>query len=155
MQALDLDNSRRFNPFMAAFGVRVSSTPLTVEGHRRGAPQVIYSDAGGRGGIINIDSRNANWRMTGKEYLIVAQLSCWFILYDEQKDEKMVLTFTDCLLRECRKRGIRMVDPIIKNVAFEDLENSFKQIRDMYRNQQPFVIYVDSRDGTHGFFFYA
>ncbi|VDN29310.1 unnamed protein product [Gongylonema pulchrum] len=91
LQALDLDNSRRFNPFMAAFGVRVSSTPLTVEGHRRGAPQVIYSDAGGRGGIINIDSRNANWRMTGKEYLIVAQLSCWFILYDEQKDEKMVL----------------------------------------------------------------
>ncbi|VDN45499.1 unnamed protein product, partial [Gongylonema pulchrum] len=42
-----------------------------------------------------------------------------------------------------------MVDPVIKNVAFEDLENSFKQIRDMYRNQQPFVIYVDSRDGTH------
>ncbi|VDN45660.1 unnamed protein product [Gongylonema pulchrum] len=60
LQALDLDNSRRFNPFMAAFGVRVSSTPLTVEGHRRGAPQVIYSDAGGRGGIINIDSRNVS-----------------------------------------------------------------------------------------------
>ncbi|VDK63186.1 unnamed protein product [Gongylonema pulchrum] len=42
-----------------------------------------------------------------------------------------------------------MVYPVIRNVAFEDLEEFFKQIRAEYRNQRAFVMYVDSRDDTH------
>lgn len=30
LQALDLDETAHYNPFMAAFGVRISSTPITV-----------------------------------------------------------------------------------------------------------------------------
>lgn len=45
------------------------------------------------------------------------------------------------------------MDPAIKNVQFEQLEICFKQIRATYQNERIFVIYIDSRDDTHGFFF--
>ncbi|MCP9264561.1 Worm-specific Argonaute WAGO-new2 [Dirofilaria immitis] len=149
LQALDLDETTRYNPFLAAFGVRISSTPLSVEGHRRLAPKVQYSDTQGRPGIINIDTKNANWRMIGKEYLIGAQLRCWFILYDDARDGDMVAIFARTLIRECCKKGIKLVDPIIKNVQFEQLENYFKQIRETYPDERVFVMYIDSRDDTH------
>lgn len=30
LQALDLDETTHYNPFLAAFGVRISSVPITV-----------------------------------------------------------------------------------------------------------------------------
>lgn len=45
-----------------------------------------------------------------------------------------------------------MVDPVIKNVQFEQLESYFKQIHETYPNERAFVLYIDSRDDTHGFF---
>lgn len=43
-----------------------------------------------------------------------------------------------------------MVDPVIKNVQFEQLENYFKQIRETCPDERAFVMYIDSRDDTHG-----
>ncbi|OZC07590.1 hypothetical protein X798_05385 [Onchocerca flexuosa] len=149
LQALDLDESIHYNPFLAAFGVRISSTPLTVEGHRRLAPKVQYSSMQGGTAIIDIDSKNANWRMIGKKYLCGAQLRCWFIFYDDARDGDIVATFAKILVRECYKKGIKMVDPVIKNVQFEQLESYFKQIHETYPNERAFVLYIDSRDNTH------
>ncbi|VDK89144.1 unnamed protein product, partial [Onchocerca ochengi] len=149
LQALDLDETIHYNPFLAAFGVRISSTPLTVEGHRRLAPKVQYSNTQGGTAVIDIDSKNANWRMIGKKYLIGAQLRCWFIFYDDARDGDIVATFAKVLVRECYKKGIKMVDPVIKNVQFEQLESYFKQIHETYPNERAFVLYIDSRDDTH------
>lgn len=48
-----------------------------------------------------------------------------------------------------------MVDPVIKNVQFEQLENCFKQIRESYPDERAFVMYIDSRDDTHGFCYHS
>ncbi|CAG9533854.1 unnamed protein product [Cercopithifilaria johnstoni] len=149
LQALDLDEATHYNPFMAAFGVRISSTPITVEGHRRLAPKVQYLDTEGGTGVIDVDTKNANWRMIGKQYLVGARLRCWFILYDDARDGDMVVAFAKTLVRECCKKGIQMVDPVIKNVQFEELETCFKQIRETYPDERAFVMYIDSRDDTH------
>nr|AEF32756.1 CSR-1 [Ascaris suum] len=149
LAALDLDKSARFNPFMAAFGVRVSRNPLKVEGHRRLAPKVQYAVAQGGTAITEIDSRNANWRMIGKEYLVSAELSCWYIFFDDQRERSAVMAFTEALVRECRKRGIKMVDPVIENVPFSYLEDSFRQIRERKKEGRIFVMYIDTRDDTH------
>ncbi|EJW86067.1 piwi domain-containing protein, partial [Wuchereria bancrofti] len=149
LQALDLDGTTHYNPFMTAFGVRISSAPITVEGHRRLAPKVRYSDVQGGTSVVDIDARNASWRMNGKAYLVGAHLRCWFILYDDSRDGDMVMTFAKTLVRECCKKGIQMVNPIIKNVQFEQLEDCLKQIRETYPNERAFVMYIDSRDDTH------
>uniref|UniRef100_A0A915PLY5 Piwi domain-containing protein n=1 Tax=Setaria digitata TaxID=48799 RepID=A0A915PLY5_9BILA len=149
LQALDLDEATHYNPFMAAFGVHVSSTPITVEGHRRLAPKVQYSNMRGGRSVIDVDNKNANWRMNGREYLIGAQLHCWFIFYDDPRDRDMIAVFAKILVRECCRKGIKMVDPVIKNVAFEQLEDRFKQIRETYPDERAFVMYIDSRDNTH------
>ncbi|VDM48045.1 unnamed protein product [Toxocara canis] len=144
LSALDLDRSARYNPFMAAFGVRVSRVPLKVEGHRRTAPKVQYTMA--QGGTTVTE---ANWRMIGKEYLVSAELSCWYVFYDDERDRTTVTTFVDALIRECRKRGIKMVEPAIENVPFCYLEETFKQIRENNAQGRIFVMYIDSRDDTH------
>ncbi|KAL3985659.1 Piwi domain family protein [Acanthocheilonema viteae] len=149
LQALDLDETTHYNPFMAAFGVRLSSAPITVKGHRRLAPKVQYSDARGGSGIIDIDAKNANWRMIGKKYLVGAHLRCWFIFYDDARDGDMVAAFAKTLVRECCKKGIQVVDPVIKNVQFKQLEACFIQIRKTYPNERAFMMYIDSRDDTH------
>ncbi|KAK6108755.1 Piwi domain family protein [Brugia pahangi] len=149
LQALDLGGTTHYNSFMAAFGVRISSAPITVEGHRRLAPKVRYSDVQGGMSVVDIDARNASWRMNGKAYLVGAHLRCWFILYDDARDGDMVMTFSKTLVRECCKKGIQMMDPIIKNVQFEQLEDCLKQIRETYPNERAFVMYIDSRDDTH------
>ncbi|VDM97120.1 unnamed protein product [Thelazia callipaeda] len=144
LQALNLDVTTRYNPFMAAFGVRINATSLTVEAHRRVAPRVQYSNA-----VVNIDTRNANWRMTAKGYLVSAYLRCWYIFYDDVRDGDMVMTFAKILIRECYRKGIQMVNPVIRNVPFECLEKVFKQIRGTYPKERVFIMYIDSRDDTH------
>ncbi|VDK76322.1 unnamed protein product [Litomosoides sigmodontis] len=149
LEALDLDETRHYNPFMAAFGVRISSTPITVKGHRRLAPKVQYSVTPGGLDIVDVDARNANWRINGKKYLVGAHLRYWFIFYDDTRDGDMVVAFAKTLFRECCKKGMQMMSPVIKNVRFEQLETNLKQIRETYPHQRAFVMYIDSRDNTH------
>uniref|UniRef100_A0A914RHH6 Uncharacterized protein n=1 Tax=Parascaris equorum TaxID=6256 RepID=A0A914RHH6_PAREQ len=44
-----------------------------------------------------------------------------------------------------------MVDPIIENVPFSYLEDSFRQIREGKKEGRIFVMYIDTRDDTHVF----
>ena len=58
--------------------------------------------------------------------------------------------FAEVLVRECNKRGLQMTDPVIRNVPFEEIDEHFSQIREAYKKERQFVIYIDDRDDTHG-----
>uniref|UniRef100_A0A0N5AXQ2 Piwi domain-containing protein n=1 Tax=Syphacia muris TaxID=451379 RepID=A0A0N5AXQ2_9BILA len=178
LKALDLSDGARFNPFMAAFGVRVSLKPLKkdleqwfltelIKGHRRSAPTVRYLSSRHGSSKAEVDIRNvcanlascnllglvkarlANWRMADREYLIGAELNTWYILYDDDRDRAIIMTFKEALVYECRRRGIRATDPEVRCVPFEEIESFFKRIRKEHPKRRVFVMYVDGKDGNH------
>ena len=58
--------------------------------------------------------------------------------------------FKDALIRECRKKGMKVSDPEVQHVPFARMEDFFKGCRESYPKMRVFVMYMDSRDDSHG-----
>ncbi|MFH4983406.1 hypothetical protein AB6A40_010115 [Gnathostoma spinigerum] len=89
MEALDLCGPSRRNPYMEAFGVRVSQTPLKVLGNRRAAPDIGFAGSHGKTVISKVDRNKANWTCNNNQFVLPARLSRFFAFYSDVHDDEI------------------------------------------------------------------
>ncbi|MCP9262319.1 putative ATP-dependent RNA helicase DDX49 [Dirofilaria immitis] len=83
MEALNLSGSK-FNPILAAFGVRISKNPMEVEANRRMPPQIYYNPKC----ILNVEPNKASWNSGNNQFAAPAKIDNFHLFYDEECDEK-------------------------------------------------------------------
>lgn len=54
------------------------------------------------------------------------------------------------MIAECHKKGLILNEPTIENIQFEKLEPFIKMIKEDVKNSHVFIMYIDSRNDTHG-----
>ncbi|KAM3718731.1 putative ATP-dependent RNA helicase [Dirofilaria immitis] len=144
MEALNLSGSK-FNPILAAFGVRISKNPMEVEANRRMPPQIYYNPKC----ILNVEPNKASWNSGNNQFAAPAKIDNFHLFYDEECDEKAMTNFFHSICNAAMKRGINFKAKLKKKVCLNELEANIKKINMEFSGKTNFLMYVGNQQRAH------
>uniref|UniRef100_A0A0R3RXD5 Piwi domain-containing protein n=1 Tax=Elaeophora elaphi TaxID=1147741 RepID=A0A0R3RXD5_9BILA len=145
MEALNLSGSK-FNPVLAAFGVRISKNPMMVEANRRVPPQISYD----LNYIINVTPNKASWNSGNNQFVTPAKVDNFHLFYDKDCNEDVMTNFFHSICNAAVKRGLNFNKKFKKEVCADELEANIKKVTMESSGVTKFVMYVDNKEYTHG-----
>ncbi|KAK6104754.1 Piwi domain family protein [Brugia pahangi] len=144
MAALNLSEST-FNPILASFGIRISKSPMVVEANRRIPPQISYSPEC----FMNVAPDKASWNAGNSQFTIPAKIDNFYLFYDRDCNENVIMNFFYSVCSTAEKRGITFNKKLKKKVCPDELEANIKKVVTESSGETNFFMYVDNQEYTH------
>ncbi|KAL3995126.1 Piwi domain family protein [Acanthocheilonema viteae] len=145
MEALNLSESK-YNPVLAAFGVRISRNPIVVEANRRAPPRISYNSKC----AINVTPNKASWNPGNNHFATPAKIDNFYFFYDKGCDENVITNFFHSIYNTAVKRGVNFNKKFKKEVCANELEENIKKMITESPKATNFFMYVDNNERTHG-----
>ncbi|VDK89038.1 unnamed protein product [Litomosoides sigmodontis] len=145
MEALNLSGSK-FNPILAAFGVRIRKNPIVVEANRRVPPRISYNSKS----IVSVAPNKASWNQGNNQFATPAKIDSFHLFYDKDCNEGVMIKFFHAICDSAEKRGMKFTKKFRKEVNPSELEANIKKVIMESPGARNFFMYVDNKERTHG-----
>ncbi|CAG9529463.1 unnamed protein product [Cercopithifilaria johnstoni] len=145
MEALNLSGSK-FNPILAAFGVRISKNPIVLEANRRVPPRISYNPKC----TMNVTPNKASWDPGNNQFAVPAKVDNFHLFYDKDCNEGVMTNFFHSICNTALMRGINFNKKFKKEVCPNELEANIKKVIMGSSGATNFFMYVDDKERTHG-----